>query len=233
MTTSSSRRNVFDGNSILDAIQAVVFDLDGTLIDSVPDLATAVGRALKDHGLAAPPEAQVRDWVGNGSRKLLERALTDALEEKPGSELLDSVHQRFLYHYGQAPAVATRLYPGVKEGLEALKARGLHLALVTNKPEAFIAPLLEHFGLASFFGLWLGGDSLSRKKPDPLPLLHAAKHFGVDAETCLMVGDSRHDIEAGQAAGFRTLAVSYGYNHGEPIAHSQPDLVVESLRQVF
>jgi phosphoglycolate phosphatase len=113
-----------------------------------------------------------------------------------------------------------------------LSARGLPLALVTNKPSAFIAPLLEAFDLARHFALCLGGDSLAAKKPDPAPLLHVAAHFDVAPSACLMVGDSRHDIEAGRAAGFRTLAVPYGYNHGEPVALSRPDGTVESLAEL-
>ncbi|MCA1769004.1 MAG: phosphoglycolate phosphatase [Halomonas sp.] len=182
-------------------IELVAFDLDGTLIDSVPDLARAVGAALAELGLPAAGEARVRDWVGNGSRVLMERA-------------------------------HTRLYPGARECLDALRGRGLPLALVTNKPHAFIAPLLEGLGIAEHFSLCLGGDSLPEKKPHPAPLLHVAAHFDVAPEACLMVGDSRHDIAAGKAAGFRTLAVPYGYNHGEPVGQTGPDGVVESLAEL-
>lgn len=219
-------------HSILSGVRLAAFDLDGTLIDSVPDLADAVDLALADRGLPAAGEAKVRDWVGNGSRRLVERALEDALGCAPSAALLDAAHEGFLHHYGQAPSVRTRLYAGVAQTLEALADRGLTLALVTNKPAAFIAPILETFGLTTRFGLCLGGDSLPRRKPDPLPLTHLSRHFGVAPGDCLMVGDSRHDIEAGKAAGFRTLAVSYGYNHGEPVAASGPDALVDSLSQL-
>ncbi|SDM77457.1 phosphoglycolate phosphatase [Franzmannia pantelleriensis] len=217
---------------LLQGVKLVAFDLDGTLVDSVPDLAAAVDAALADDGLSPRGEARVRDWVGNGSHKLIERALADALNDAPDAERQASVHARFLHHYGLAPNDRTRLYPGVREALDGLHAAGMPLGLVTNKPQAFIAPILEGFGLADHFGLCLGGDALPQKKPDPAPLLHLAAHFGVAPGDCLMVGDSRHDIEAGRRAGFRTLAVPYGYNHGEPVAASRPDAQVESLAEL-
>ncbi|MGE4534981.1 phosphoglycolate phosphatase [Halomonas sp.] len=228
---------------ILEGIALVAFDLDGTLIDSVPDLAIAVDAALGELGLPAASEARVRDWVGNGSRVLMERALRFAVDLGAGAAspatggevdkaLLERAHAAFLAHYGRDPGAHTRLYPGARECLDALRARGLPLALVTNKPHAFIAPLLEGLGLAEHFALCLGGDSLPEKKPHPAPLQHVAAHFGVAPQACLMVGDSRHDIAAGRAAGFRTLAVPYGYNHGEPVRESGPDGVVESLAEL-
>ncbi len=260
---------------ILDGIELVAFDLDGTLIDSVPDLAIAVDAVLAELGLPVAGEARVRDWVGNGSRVLMERALKLATypSEAPGTDrrggpmpgmasvaprdgftapprrsvagpasptaagevdeaLLERAHAAFLKHYGRDPGAHTRLYPGVRECLDALRGRGLPLALVTNKPHAFIAPLLEGVGLDAHFALCLGGDSLPEKKPHPAPLLHVAAHFDVSPATCLMVGDSRHDVAAGKAAGFRTLAVPYGYNHGEPVRDSGPDGVVESLAEL-
>lgn len=227
-------------NPILDGIELVVFDLDGTLIDSVPDLALAADGALAELGLSAAGEARVRDWVGNGSLVLMERALRYAMsvntgkasQEKVDTALLERAHAAFLEHYGRDPGAHTRLYPGARECLDGLRERGLFLALVTNKPYAFIAPLLEGLGLAEHFALCLGGDSLPEKKPDPAPLLHVAAYIGVAPVACLMVGDSRHDIAAGKAAGFRTLAVPYGYNHGEPVSASEPDAVVDSLSQL-
>ncbi|ERS89577.1 phosphoglycolate phosphatase [Halomonas sp. PBN3] len=228
---------------MLEGVALVAFDLDGTLIDSVPDLAIAVDAALGELGLPAAGEARVRDWVGNGSLVLMERALRFAVDLGAGAAspatgvdidkaLLERAHAAFLAHYGRDPGAHTRLYPGARECLDALRARGLPLALVTNKPHAFIAPLLEGLGLAEHFALCLGGDSLPEKKPHPAPLLHVASHFGLPPQACLMVGDSRHDIAAGQAAGFRTLAVPYGYNHGEPVRESGPDGVVESLAEL-
>lgn len=213
----------------LEGIRLVVFDLDGTLIDSVPDLARAVDTALVAQRLPPAGEAKVRDWVGNGARKLVERALADALGAAEAARRLDGAHREFLTAYAQAPCVDTTLYPGAREALEGLKARGMRLALVTNKPHAFIAPILQALALDGLFEVTLGGDSLPAKKPDPAPLLHVAETLGVAPQAALMVGDSRHDIEAGRRAGFRTLAVPYGYNHGEPVADAGPDGLVESL----
>ena len=219
-------------HSVVRDIRLVAFDLDGTLIDSVPDLAAAVDAALADRGMAPVGEARVRDWVGNGSRRLVERALGEALARPVDADELEACHARFLVHYHASPVARTRLYPGARAALDGLVAQGLSLALVTNKPAAFIAPILEHFALANCFDLCLGGDSLDHKKPHPAPLLHVAAHFGLSPADCLMVGDSRHDIEAGKRAGFRTLAVPYGYNHGESVADSGPDAVVESLSEL-
>ncbi|AMC99979.1 phosphoglycolate phosphatase [Halomonas chromatireducens] len=217
---------------ILKDIRLISFDLDGTLIDSVPDLAAAVDKVLEELDLPPAGEVKVTRWVGNGAQKLVERALTDALGEPPEVESLEAGHRRFLYHYGRDPGARTRLYPGVCEALDALQAGGRILTLVTNKPYAFIEPILAQFGLERHFALCLGGDSLPQKKPDPAPLLHVAAHFDLPPSTCLMVGDSRHDIAAGRAAGFRTLAVPYGYNHGEPVQNSLPDALIETLKEL-
>ena len=120
----------------------------------------------------------------------------------------------------------------MREGLRKLRECGLVLTLVTNKPHAFIAPILEALDLLGYFDLTVGGDTLARKKPDPAPLLHVAERFSIAPGECLMIGDSRHDIDAGKRAGFRTLAVPYGYNHGEPVALSRPDAIVESLAEL-
>ncbi len=220
-------------HTILQEKRLIAFDLDGTLIDSVPDLAVGVQRALQDVGLAQPSEAQVRDWVGNGAQVLVERALTWALGERPEAALQQNGYEAFMRHYGAAPNAWTTLYPGVSEALHALREAGFALALITNKPERFIAPILDHFGLLALFTLTVGGDSLSEKKPSPVPLIHVAQALDIAPSASVMVGDSRHDIAAGKAAGFATVALPYGYNHGEPIAQSQPDLLVSSLRDLL
>ncbi|QEM81032.1 phosphoglycolate phosphatase [Halomonas binhaiensis] len=218
---------------LLTDIRLVAFDLDGTLVDSVPDMAAAVDAALIDVELPVAGEDKVRHWVGNGARVLLERALDDALGEAPGHTLTETALEHFLEHYHCAPCARTRLYPGVRDALEGLHGSGRTLCLVTNKPEAFIAPILSALDVERFFSSFLGGDSLPWRKPDPMPLMHLCQRFDVSPRECLMVGDSRHDVAAGKAAGFRTLAVPYGYNHGEPVEQSDPDAVVESLAQLL
>lgn len=235
LSTTSERPRSTSTNAIHPAladIALVVFDLDGTLIDSAPDLAQAVDDTLAELDLAAPGLARVRGWIGNGSYTLIERALTHALSAPPSRVMLDDAHARFLTFYAHAPCERTRLYDGARAALEALRQRNLVCALVTNKPAAFLPPILKRFELAPYFAVALGGDSLEEKKPHPAPLLHAAAQTGIAPEQALMVGDSRHDIQAGKAAGFRTLAVTYGYNHGEPIAESAPDYVVDSLARL-
>jgi phosphoglycolate phosphatase len=216
-------------HAVLQGKRLIAFDLDGTLIDSVPDLAMAVTRTLRELDLRVPSEDEVRDWVGNGAAVLMERALTWALQVPPTQALQQRAYEAFMQHYGAAPNDLTTLYPGVKHTLQVLHANGLTLVLITNKPERFIEPLLNHFELLGYFTHWIGGDSLAEKKPHPLPLLHAARSCQIPPSECVMVGDSRHDMAAGKAAGFTTLALPYGYNHGEPIEESHPDLMLSSL----
>lgn len=219
-------------HSVLAGKQLIAFDLDGTLIDSVPDLAVALARALSELGLSEPSEARVRDWVGNGAPMLVERALAWALQGAPEPELQERAYHAFMRYYGAAPNALTTLYPGVQEALQALHKSGFTLVLITNKPERFIKPLLTHFKLLEFFSMWIGGDSLADKKPSPLPLQHVARMTQIPPSKCVMVGDSRHDVIAGKAAGFTTIALPYGYNHGEPIEESDPDLVLTSLAEL-
>lgn len=210
--------------------RAVLFDLDGTLLDTVPDIAAAVDRALLDLGLPAAGPERARGWVGDGAGKLLERALRHAGAD--AAALQERALQLFLRHYSEEFTARSLPYPGAMEALQALSARGLRLAVCTNKPSAFVQPLLEHFGMARYFGLRIGADDLPQKKPHPAPLLHIAAAYGLTAEQCLMVGDSVNDMEAARAAQMPVAAVSYGYNHGGPIGDSRPDVVIDSLAQL-
>lgn len=223
----------------LPPLQLLAFDLDGTLIDSVPDLATAVDQTLIQLGLPAAGEDKVRQWVGNGSLTLLQRALKGGLEAEAEPALpldaqqLQQAHQLFLDNYDQQKGLQTRLYPGVKETLLTLAASDLKLALVTNKPYRFVPDLLQHFGLDQVFDQVLGGDSLPTRKPDPQPLLHLAGLYQLQPAHCAMIGDSRTDIQAARAAGFFSIGLPYGYNHGEPLTQAGPDMMIACLSDLL
>lgn len=211
----------------------VMFDLDGTLIDSVPDLAEAVDRMLAELGRPPAGVEKVRDWVGNGARVLVRRALADDIDHAGVSETqTEEALARFLDIYADCHNL-TALYPGVHELLEALSTAAVELAVVTNKPERFVAPLLEQVGLGGYFRWIIGGDTLPQQKPDPAALLQVMRLAGVEATQSLFVGDSRNDVLAARAAGVPCVAVSYGYNHGRPIAEEEPSLVVESLAELL
>lgn len=198
-------------------IKAIFFDLDGTLVDSIPDLAFAVDQSLQALGYPVAGEQRVRLWVGQGAKKLVQQALGFALGKAPERVTEDesrTAHQLFLRFYGQA-AHQSRLYPHVLTTLQVLKQQGLRLALITNKPQQFLPDLLNHLQLNGMFELILGGDSLSQCKPHPAPLLFAMEKMQVTTEQCLMVGDSANDVFAAQAAGIKAVCVTYGYNHGD------------------
>lgn len=211
----------------------VMFDLDGTLIDSVPDLAEAVDRMLIELGRAPAGVEKVRDWVGNGARVLVRRALAGGLDHAAvGEAETEQALARFLDIYADCHNL-TALYPGVHELLEALSTAAVELAVVTNKPERFVAPLLEQVGLGGYFRWIIGGDTLPQQKPDPAALLQVMRLAGVEAAQSLFVGDSRNDVLAARAAAVPCIAVSYGYNHGRPIAEERPSLVVDSLAELL
>jgi len=213
------------------------FDLDGTLVDSVPDLAAATDRMLLELGRPAAGEDKVRHWVGNGAALLVKRALADSHDPAVVAAISDAEFEpasaRFRAIYAEENGRQTRLYAGVREVLQALHSLGIPLAVITNKPKLFADPLLECMGITTYFDLVLGGECLAEKKPHPLPLQAAERHFGVAGSGCLMVGDSRNDVEAARAAGWVSAALTYGYNHGEPVASSNPDWVLDDFRELL
>lgn len=213
----------------LRGVRMALLDLDGTLIDTAPDIADCVDDALRAVGVAPRGEDKTRLWIGNGVQRLIERALTDDIDGEPDRTLFEKAYAIFTDLYARRLCVRSTLYPGVREGLAGLKARGVRLGCVTNKLADFTDPLLARVGIAGDFELVLSGDSLPRKKPDPLPLLHAAEWFGVTQAESLMVGDSQNDVRAARAAGFPVVCVDYGYNHGQDIRDSGPDAVIHSL----
>lgn len=214
----------------------VLFDLDGTLVDSAPDLAVAVDDML--HALDRPKagEDKVRGWVGNGAGVLVHRALANRFDyqsEPAPDDLFDRARQLFFDAYRARNGSSASVYPGIEPFLRACHQAGARLGVVTNKPLEFTGPLLEQMALAHWFEVVVGGDSLPVKKPDPEPLFHACRELGGDPANCLMVGDSINDIEAAQAAGMPVVAVSYGYSDGVPLEDTGADRVVDSLTELL
>ncbi|OGI38461.1 MAG: phosphoglycolate phosphatase [Candidatus Muproteobacteria bacterium RBG_16_64_10] len=214
------------------AVKMVMIDLDGTLIDTVPDLAAAADRMLADLGRAGWDEAHYRTWIGNGVPRFVKRALTGEMQAEPEAVLFERGLALFRQHYGAAVADLSRPYPGVVAGLDQLASAGFQLACITNKAEAFTLPLLKQLDLHKYFKLVLSGDSLPKQKPDPLPLMHACKHFDITPDHGVLLGDSSNDVQAARAAGMPVICVTYGYNHGHDIRESHPDAVVDSLTDV-
>jgi phosphoglycolate phosphatase len=214
--------------------KAILFDLDGTLIDSVPDLASAVNLMLQKLDRDTFSEDTIRYWVGNGAQVLVKRALSGQTEidESLDSVLFQKALDIFLTLYADKLCEDTMPYPNVSNTLHTLKGSGYRLVIVTNKPYDFVAPILKGLKLDMLFEFWLGGDSLEKKKPDPLPLLHACEKLNLTVEQCVMVGDSRNDLLAAKAAGMQSIGVSYGYNYGEDIHIYEPDLVVDDFAEI-
>ncbi len=206
----------------------IIFDLDGTLIDSVPDIACAVQAMLGKLGVALDDLNRVRTWVGNGSLNLTARALAWA-NLPDDTDSLHAAHRLFLQSYQACVFEKTVAYDGVIAGLDRLKQAGFTLAIATNKPIRFVPEILAGLGIDDKFALLLGGDSLPVKKPDPLPLLHICEALGVESSRAVMVGDSKNDVQAGKNAQITTLALTYGYNYDEPIADSRPDALFDDF----
>jgi phosphoglycolate phosphatase len=209
-----------------------MIDVDGTLVDSVPDLSYCIDETMKALGKNPWGEAKVRHWVGNGVPKLVERALTGELEGTPDNAEFEQAYPLFLDLYAQNTSKRSQLYDGVKTGLDYLQKRGYTLGCVTNKAEQFTLPILKDLGIFDYFGLVVSGDTLAKKKPDPLPLLHSAKFFNIEPKNSLMLGDSVSDVKAARAAGFAIICMSYGYNHGRDIRDTKPDLVIDSMAEL-
>jgi len=212
--------------------EMVLFDLDGTLVDSAPDLAYSVDATLLEIGLPARGEVKIRHWIGNGLERTLKRALLDNMTGEPDTDLYNKALSVFMEIYANNATRKSRLYDGAIEGMDYLKNNNYKIGCVTNKREKFTHILLKALGVFDDFGIVISGDTLPKKKPDPLPLLHAAEHFKVRPEHALMVGDSTNDVNAARAAGFKILCVSYGYNHGRDIREAKPDAVVDSLAEM-
>lgn len=212
-------------------VRAVLFDLDGTLLDTVEDLAEAANRTLAELARAPRSIDEIREFVGKGIPNLVRRCMTEGAD---ASE--DEVHNavsRFREHYALVNGSHSRVYAGVIETLEAMRASGLALACVTNKAEAFTRPLLERMGLAQFFPVVVSGDTLAVKKPDPAVLLHACEQLGVSQHEALMIGDSANDASAARGASMPVLLVTYGYSEGVPVDTIECDGLISSTIEVL
>ena len=210
-------------------IRSVTLDLDGTLLDTVPDLGAAANAMLAELGLPQRREEEVRNFVGRGIPTLVQRCLPADGRGDPGQE--KRALELFRRHYARFNGKAAQPYPGVIAGLQAFHRMGLRLAVITNKAAAFTDPLLISTGLMPFFEFSLSGDSLPEKKPHPLPLLHACQRLGSDARRNLHIGDSHNDTACARAAGCPVYCVPYGYNEGQSVHKLDCDAIVASLEE--
>ena len=221
--------------------ETLLLDLDGTLVDSAPDLAAAVDAMLAELGRPAAGVEKTRLWVGNGASKLVERALADAFDPaSPATpEFLEQAESLFYQAYHSCNGQHSELYPGVSYFLEAARARECRLAIVTNKPAEFTEPLLERLSLARFFGTTVSGDSLAGddgtiiRKPDPAHLQLALDQLGASTDSAWMIGDSGSDILGARNLGIPSVAVTYGYSQGTPVADYGPDRIVNDLTELL
>lgn len=210
--------------------RGILFDLDGTLVDSVPDLCAAVNDVLAQLRRSPLDEAEIRDYVGDGARVLLARALNRDLNADPAAVEVDRVWGAFMAAYDMRLCEHSRLYPDVAETLQTLHGEGYRLGIVTNKPNRFIAPLLERLGILQYFGVLVGGDTLAQRKPDPAPVRHGMDQLGLRmGDTAVMVGDSLNDVRAAQAAGCVVIGVSYGYNQGVDLKQAGAVAVIDGM----
>ena len=218
------------------APELILIDLDGTLVDSIPDISWCLDETLRRIGLPPRGESSARKWIGNGVTRIVQRAIANDLDAPHDLELFEKAMPIFRQLYAENCSKRSVLYPDVRQSLDYLKSlkhsKGLKVACVTNKDAQFTHPILRDLGLSNDFELIICGDTLDKKKPDPLPLLHAAKQLDCDPDKSIMLGDSKSDVKAARAAGFSIICVTYGYNHGEDIRDMKPDVVIDSMLEL-
>ena len=219
-------------SQLLPRPERVLVDVDGTLVDSVPDLAYCVDAMMSELDLPKRGQRRVRHWVGNGVERLVKRALVNQLDGEPDEALYARALPVFESLYRENTSKRSCLYPGVKEALAFLRTTGIRMGCVTNKASQFTLPLLQDLGVRENFECVICGDMVERKKPDPLPLLQAAEQLETEPQASLMLGDSMSDVNAARAAGFQIVCMSYGYNHGEDIRDYDPDAVIDSMVEI-
>ena len=219
----------------LDNIKLIAFDLDGTLLNTIPDLAFAVDQSVQSLGFDAVSEDQVRDWVGNGADILIARAISRSIDVDP--ELDPELHSRgrdlFYRFYADCGHALSHLYPTVMDTLKALYNAGYKMAVVTNKPSIFVPEILQQHKLEELFVDVIGGEDFPKRKPDPMALNWLLDKHGLAADEMLMVGDSKNDVLAAKNASCSSFALTYGYNHGEPISDSAPDFVADEMAELL
>ncbi len=220
----------FDYSSPAASIDAAIVDLDGTMVDTLGDFVAVLDRVLGELKLPTVTHAFVARTVGKGSEYLLQRSIEQAGGDS--AALYPDAWARYQRHYAEINGAHSAAYPGVAEGLAKLRARGWKLACLTNKPTAMAVALLERKGLRDAFAHVFGGDAFERKKPDPLPLRKTCEALGTQPARTLMIGDSSNDAQAARAAGCPVVLVSYGYNHGEPIASAGADRVIDRIDEL-
>lgn len=213
-------------------VKLMAFDLDGTLLDSVPDLAKAVQLTLAELNLPTQKQEQVRGWIGNGARVLVKRALSGDIKGDVPDDIFEKAYPLFLKHYAAHLNCDSVLYAQVEQTLVALKNAGIILACITNKPTQFTLPLLEEIGLANLFDKVVCGDTYEERKPHPMPLLEVAKSFNVEPSLAIMVGDSVNDIDAAKAAGFYSVCVDYGYHGDDDVYQMGADVVISHFSEI-
>lgn len=213
----------------------LIFDLDGTLINSVPDLANAVNFTLKTLNKNTFQEETIVKWIGNGAEILIQRALSSSVEinSKLDIQTTKKALKIFLEFYDKNVCVETTIYNGVKKTLEKLKKNGYILAIVTNKPFKFIKPILDFFDIENLFKCYIGADSLKYRKPHPMPLLHICQKFNISVKEAIMIGDSKNDILAARNARMDSIGVNYGYNYYENISLYNPTFVIDKFENIL
>ena len=214
-------------------IKLICFDLDGTLVNSVPDLRLALNSMLDDLLLPNVNGLIVKTWVGDGIPKMVERCLLHVQDKTISDVELTQAVTIFEGYYQQFLNTESGLYPAVKSTLFSLQDKGYKIALITNKSEKFLPKLLKYFGINRCFDLLIGGDTLVKNKPDAMQVNHACEHFNISQSQTVMVGDSRNDILAGQNAQVKTIALTYGYNFGDPIADMNPDYLIHHFDELL
>jgi len=213
-------------------IHAILFDLDGTLVDSAPDISHALATSFKALGLRAQSDGKVRQWVGNGIDKLIHRALTDSMDGIAEQNTFSQVKTLFFEHYKDNIGRRSKVFSGVTETLQKLSEKKILLGCVTNKDRLFTLLLLEAMNIKSYFKTIVGGDDVKHKKPDPEPLLFAAKQLGVESRQCLMIGDSKTDVSAANNADIDIVCVNYGYAQGVDLSQLNIQAMISNFTEI-